>query len=526
MSNLIAASWQRCRSAAVNPAGGICCQVHPDDRLRQIMESNKKMLAIASPIIETVYHCIQDSGFMVVLVDQEGVILKTMGDYKTLTNAGLLNFHSGADWTERSVGTNAIGTCLATGIPIQVTGAEHFCYQHHAWTCSAAPIRSPAGNILGCLDISGPYEKMHPHTLGMIVAAAQAIESQLCNELISVKSTSTRNHFTIMMDPVSQERNKNRTGFTFQDIIGKSKKIRATVNLAMRASTSSSTVLLLGESGTGKEVFAQAIHNASERRHRPFIPVNCAAMPAGLVQSELFGYNDGAFTGAKRGGQAGKFEMAEGGTIFLDEIADMPLEMQANLLRVLQEKTIMRVGGSKVIPLDVRVIAATNRDLFQEVRNGNFREDLFYRLNVITIEIPPLRAREGDLRILIEHFLGILSTRLNKSIKNISSPAMEILTQYQWPGNIRELANVIEQAINIAENDIIDAGHLPRYLTQSLINPPDEIWRIITLDQLEEKTISKTLSHFRGNISKTARALGIGRNTLYEKIKKYNINPF
>ncbi|SHJ10377.1 sigma-54-dependent Fis family transcriptional regulator [Desulfofundulus thermosubterraneus] len=526
----VATSWQRCKIAGVNPVGGICKRILSDNRIEQLEEENKMLLDVARPIIKSVYNIVQGSGFMVVLTNSEGIILETMGDGKTLAMADRLNFFRGADWTEESVGTNAIGTCLVTGVPIQITGAEHFCTNHHLWTCSAAPIRNPGGLILGCLDMSGPYDKMHPHTLGLIVAAAQAIEKELCREMLKREWNSFKG---VQVDgvpafphgqPAAGNAGAYRARFTFDDIIGTSRQIRAAVNLARRAAACSSTVLLLGESGSGKEIFAQAIHNGGDRRNGPFIPVNCASLPAGLIQSELFGYSDGAFTGARRGGQPGKFEMAHGGTLFLDEIGDMPLEMQANLLRVLQERNVTRVGGKKAIPVDVRIIAATNKDLFREVQKGNFREDLFYRINVLTIEIPPLRERAEDLSLLIRHFLAGISARVGKNLAGIDPAAMEILLSHRWPGNVRELANVLEQAIIFADGPVIQPGHLPRYLTGGSRRPVVGLGQVVTLEQMEINAIKEALAVFRGNITRTAKALGIGRNTLYEKIKKYGIS--
>ncbi|MHB8918626.1 MAG: sigma-54-dependent Fis family transcriptional regulator, partial [Desulfocucumaceae bacterium] len=202
VNNVIAASWGRCRSASVNPIGGMCSRVHNDDYLQDLRESNRKLLNIATPMVESIYHSIQGSGFMVVLVNKEGIVLKTMGDRETLGNAEKLNFYSGANWTEESVGTNAIGTCLAAGIPIQVTGAEHFCSNHHAWTCSAAPIGSPGGRVLGCLDISGPYDRMHTHTLAIVMAAARALENQLCKELTSKELSSALSYYKAVVNSI------------------------------------------------------------------------------------------------------------------------------------------------------------------------------------------------------------------------------------------------------------------------------------------------------------------------------------
>jgi len=253
-----------------------------------------------------------------------------------------------------------------------------------------------------------------------------------------------------------------RAKFTFDDLIGKNAAYLKTVQLAKMAANSSSTVLLLGESGTGKEVFAQAIHNAGDRRNEPFIAINCAALPRELIGSELFGYSEGAFTGAKRGGSPGKFELADGGTIFLDEIGEMPLEMQVNLLRVLQEKTLMRIGGDQVITVDVRVIAATNKDLLQAAQQNTFRSDLYYRLNVININMVPLRRRKDDILPLTSFFVEKINQRLSKEAYVIHPETLDILQRYHWPGNVRELENIVERAINVAQTDTLTPDTLPQ----------------------------------------------------------------
>ncbi|HHY90608.1 MAG TPA: sigma 54-interacting transcriptional regulator, partial [Clostridiales bacterium] len=253
--------------------------------------------------------------------------------------------------------------------------------------------------------------------------------------------------------------NKHTAYFTFSDIIGESKKMKQCIDLAKKAAEYNSRIVIEGESGTGKEMFAQAIHNRSRRKNNPFLAVDCGAIPRELLESELFGYESGAFTGARKEGKPGKFELANGGTIFLDEIGNMPMEMQVKLLRVLQEEKIIRVGGNQPIPIDVRIIAATNANLEEEVKRGNFREDLFYRLNVFYIRVPPLRERKEDIPILVQTFL-----KKNSSGKNdlkIDKRAMKILETYDWPGNIRELNNVIERAVIMSDGDCIRRENLP-----------------------------------------------------------------
>ncbi|WP_130805280.1 sigma-54-dependent Fis family transcriptional regulator [Senegalia massiliensis] len=313
----------------------------------------------------------------------------------------------------------------------------------------------------------------------------------------------------------------------FSDIIGESINIKDVKRYAKKISKSNSTVLITGESGTGKELFARSIHFESERADKPFIAINCTAIPENLIETELFGYEEGAFTGAKKSGKLGKFELAHKGTIFLDEIGDMPLHLQTKLLRVLQESVIERVGGNSVIPVDVRVIAATNKLLEQKVKYKEFREDLYYRLNVIPLKIPPLRERLDDITILVDNFLEKFNKRLNRNINKVSNNVIELFRQYHWPGNIRELENVIEYAVNMCVTDIINIGDLPRNIReQEYENIKENTSSIMTIKELEKIEIKKALDRYgRDNkgIEKSARVLGIGRATIYRKIKSYNI---
>lgn len=313
--------------------------------------------------------------------------------------------------------------------------------------------------------------------------------------------------------------------YSWDNIIGKSEKMAQAKFIGKRASSSISNVLILGESGTGKELFAHAIHNDSSRSFSPFVKVNSAAIPSELLESELFGYEEGAFTGAKKGGKIGKFELANGGTIFLDEIGDMPLKMQAKLLRVLQEKEFERVGGNKVIKVDVRVIAATNKDLKKLIKEGKFREDLYYRLNVMTIEIPPLRERQEDIEELVKVLLKKLSNQLGKYVSNISDTALECLLAHDWPGNVRELENVLERAINLTDSDTILPVHLPVYIRQrsrKVVDGPVRQLKDI-IEDVEKEAILRCLEYTEGNKLKAAELLNISRSSLYNKMEKYGI---
>ena len=316
--------------------------------------------------------------------------------------------------------------------------------------------------------------------------------------------------------------------YTFDNIIGKSKIMRQAIEYAETISNSPSTILIEGESGTGKEVFAQSIHNASNRKNASFVAINCAAISENLIESELFGYDDGAFTGAKKGGHPGKFELANNGTLFLDEIGDMKPDMQVKLLRAIQESSITRVGGDKVIPVDVRIIAATNKNLQNEVDKGKFRMDLFYRISVIPLYIPSLRERKGDIPTLIRYFLNQKSLKLHKDIPHLGYSSLQQMLDYEWPGNVRELENYIEQLVNFNGKISLDSFHKLKtaeeehsFSNENTVDAdtvPD-----MTLQDLEKRHISMSIKKHKGNMSKVAKTLGIGRNTLYQKLKKYGI---
>jgi transcriptional regulator with PAS, ATPase and Fis domain len=307
----------------------------------------------------------------------------------------------------------------------------------------------------------------------------------------------------------------------------------------LRIAERPSNVLLMGESGTGKELFAHAIHAASKRRYAPFVRVNCAAIPEHLLESELFGYSDGAFTGARKGGQIGKFEQADGGTIFLDEISDMPMIMQAKLLRVLQEKEVTPLGSSVTRRLDLRVVAATNVNLDEKVRGGEFRTDLYYRLNVIALAIPPLRERRDDIYFITKHLIDDFNAEFDLAIQGLDEDAWRVLKNYDFPGNIRELRNAIESAFNMATGATIRLGDLPPHLLQAASslrpaagNADQQAGMLASIGQkplqeimedLERQLIESSLEQAGGNKLNAANVLGISRPGLYKKLHKYHL---
>lgn len=374
-------------------------------------------------------------------------------------------------------------------------GQAHF-------VASAAPISGDHGEVTGCLVLVRPIERVH----------------RLVHRFTGA-----------------------RARFRFEDIITQSPKMFEVIANARKAANSRSIVLIEGESGTGKEMFAHAIHNESPRAQGPFVALNCAAIPRELVGSEMFGYEDGAFTGAKRGGNPGRFELASGGSLFLDEIGDMPLEQQAVLLRVIQEQQLSRIGGNQLIPVDVRIICATNKDLWEAVQAGTFRQDLYYRLNVINLKIPPLREHAEDIPVLLKHYYQKAAVYGEKQLNEFNQAALQQLLSYNWPGNVRELQNLVEKVLHAADpaNKLIDwmretklrnssdpsfGGHMNEYLQlKPSIRQIREQQKKLIIDQ-ESAHIIELLNKYRGNISKVAREMGIARSTLYKKMSEYHID--
>lgn len=331
------------------------------------------------------------------------------------------------------------------------------------------------------------------------------------------------------LEYIEEEMKKEKQNCSFENIVYKSKKMYDLIFLARKVAESDASVLIQGESGTGKDLFARAIHQESPRRDKPFVVVDCSSIPESLLESELFGYDPGAFTGAQKKGKPGKFELAEGGTLFLDEIGEMPLEMQAKLLRALENREFYRVGGVKPVKVNIRVIAATNRDLHEMVRQGLFREDLFYRLDVVSLKIPPLRERPEDIPVLIDHYLKEYSVKNKKVIDFIEPAAVEMMLNYPWPGNVRELKNVVERLVILAEDGMILAEHLPQSIRRYFEEKGVEQNKVSLkkLDEVvaeaEKQAITNALKIAGNNKAKAAELLGIPRSTIYYKMQSLKI---
>lgn len=356
------------------------------------------------------------------------------------------------------------------------------------------------------------------------------IKTKVLGCVNDINSSGEKNRLIIFQDlskvhKTIYEQSNESNFIDFACIIGESNEAKMVLEKAKRVALGHASILITGESGTGKELFARAIHNESTRRKGPFIAINCGAIPDTLLESELFGYVPGAFTGANKNGKIGKFELANNGTLFLDEIGDMPLHLQVKLLRVLQDKIVIPIGSNKPIHINVRVISATNKDLEKMVAQGEFREDLYYRLNVIPLEIPPLRKRKEDIAIIADHFLNKYSNYYQVKKPLFTKEAMQRICSYSWQGNVRELENTIEYIINlIQDSDYIEERHLPvKILNSSSSEPGDASYN---LESMEKLLILKAINEFGANTEdkrKVARALGVSLSTLYRKMEKYNI---
>ncbi|MCK9169900.1 MAG: sigma 54-interacting transcriptional regulator [Treponema sp.] len=380
------------------------------------------------------------------------------------------------------------------------------------------PIKTDT-EVIGALSITLKWEsafKLQTYTkLLMIAASIVSLTVHMRQENIEEVEALQKENFRLQAELHS--------GYRPQNIIGESKIMKNLYVQMQQVARTNTTVLLLGESGVGKEKFAQAIHYCSGRADKPFITINCAALPESIIESELFGHEKGAFTDAKTM-QRGKFELASCGTIFLDEIGEMPLSLQGKFLRVLQEHEFERIGGTATIHADIRVIAATNRDLQELIKEGKFRVDLFYRLNVFPLVIPPLRERRTDIPLLINHFVEMYAKEQNKEIKAVAQPAMNLMMAYDWPGNIRELSNCIERAVILSTDEIIHSYHLPTVMQKPSEDGDEKngtLYQI--LDSVEREVIQNELDKNNGNMAKTADALGITERIIGLRVSKYKL---
>lgn len=621
---VIERSWQRSVVCGVDPRGrgsDLIVSLDEVDRLRQ---HNGGLMLAAGRTFERLGDILGETATMVVITDQRGVIIETAGDPHILDAAHDIRLEIGANWGETVTGTNGIGTALATGNPVYVRAAEHFCEGVKSWTCIGAPIRNPLdGTVLGIVDFSGPQDIFRRHNIALGMMAASHIELALADQLraerlqllelcVSRLQSRERGDGFVILDrqgrvihhsdaAAARWRHANpgvelRLGEKLADfkgadwpntiadipgfesgrieplmqagtlsgavlllgqkappspalragasaapaaltaarraIIGESPLILKAIERAERAAQGRSAILLEGETGVGKEVFARLIHAAGLKTGKePFVPFNCGAVSKDLLGGELFGHAPGAFTGATREGRAGRFEIADSGVLSLDEIGEMPLELQPYLLRILEENAVYRIGDSRPRPINVRLVASTNRNLKVEAAEGRFRSDLYFRISAVKITIPPLRERRGDIDLLVQHFNRQVAEAQGAEPLHFPPTVLDLLERYAWPGNVREVRNLIESIALMATSRTVDIDDLPQDFIEDVerthitverpVEPADGGGDIARIEDAERRLIERTLLASGGNTSVAADRLGISRSTLYRKLQHY-----
>ncbi|PFW27818.1 sigma-54-dependent Fis family transcriptional regulator [Bacillus cereus] len=588
----ISESWHRCKQANVNPHMNKGQKILSSNIFQEQKKKSEIFLDIALPQIQNMRKTIDELQMMALLIDPDGYVLSLSGNKQTLKRAKHINFIEGVKWTESAVGTNAIGTALEIEEAIMISGTEHYTVASHSWSCAAAPIHNDDGKLIGILDFSCPIEFSHPYMLGMVTSIAHAIEREcsirvhqnelhlihrfldvidsdeqvvICNhrDVIISASKSVRERInnwsrmkleelmhhgleTKLEIPVySNERmigkcmylkeNKQMNtysaltfikGITFSGVTGTSRAFQHTLEEIKLVSPTDASVYVCGETGVGKEYVARAIHENSPRKDGPFIAVNCGSLPKELMESELFGYAEGAFTGARHQGYKGKFEQANGGTLFLDEIGEVPPEMQVALLRVLQERTITPIGSSKLVPVNIRIITATHKDLLRLVEEGKFRQDLYYRLHVYPLYVPSLIERKEDIPYFIQHFCE----RKNWNVVFPKSIYNQFL-QHTWPGNIRELVNVLERIYILSQGREICEKQVA-FLLQTMRGNQQQLELQVenktehTLNfrkKIQRDSMIEALQKTNGNVSLAAKLLNVPRSTFYKRMQKYKL---
>lgn len=613
--NVIRDSWSRSVSFGIDPHNtSVPVTVPSHSKNDYLLETLQRYAD--SYLLSELRDLAEESQHLLMLADAYGTIRTIEGreELKQVA-AETLTCIVGAEWSEEKVGTNALGTALATGKVVQVIGEEHFTSKAQNWTCAAAPIRHPrTGTILGAVDMTGLLKDFHPHSIMTVIAVSKAIETLLekrieserflilerftdllaanhsrtvlaidSNQQIVKASQSAydlgmvdygKKYFQVptnvnqetewtsqrgngtwvfryipclvngdlvgaliigeskdqrqLMHATNHASKSRKPRYTFDHIIGKSISLQHAKDTAVHFADSDWPVLLYGETGTGKELFAQSIHNRSRRKDERFVAINCSTMTRELAASELFGYTPGAFTGASKSGNNGKFVQAHNGTLFLDEIADLPLHVQPMLLRALEEKEISPIGSQKDMYVNVRVIAASNKHLWQAVKEGSFREDLYFRLSLLTLDIPPLRERSGDIEILFNHFLHVAAREMHLQPPMISPSTWQTLLNNQWHGNVRQLRNVAYRLVSLNQ-PVIEKHHLPKEivyleqsdsLLQSLNSANTAGSRFPNLNTTEMSHILNALHQCNQNVSKAAKLLGISRSTIYRKLQQ------
>ncbi len=542
-SNIIA-SWERSTQAGLHPYQAKVPPPMADPEYRRRRDQHGELVELFEFFIRRFAGTLDDLGACSFVCDDAGYILSRVGRGKILCDFDRAALQEGANCSEAVVGTNAPGLALVTREAVVVTADEHYSRQYHTAFCVASPILDQHRRLIGCVDITKFLDRfisedLKRDLLGLAVTVSDAIRNELTLRDLSRSFPAVARHLqrggeaaagtlgevaapraSTIVAPLDASR------MTFGDIVGRSPRLAEVVRLARSYSQKDANVLLQGETGTGKEMLARAIHNEGTRAGGLFVAVNCAAIPLELAESELFGYERGAFTGARNEGQRGKFEIAHEGTLFLDEVDSMPLPVQAKILRAVETKRVSRINGRREIAVDVRIIAAANRRLGEEVLAGRFRKDLFYRLNVLRLVIPALRDMREDVPLILDAFLAAFAAELGTGVKVLSDDALARLLAYDWPGNVRELRNCVEYLYNTVDGEMILLRHLPPEISEASAGaaaaaapgPAPE-----RFESLERQFLVDTLRRLGGDPMEAAKALGVSRATIYRKLKKHGL---
>lgn len=621
---------------------GIACNDDADFSPRgqrclvQALDENRFLFQHAAPVMETLYAQIVNTHSVVLLTSADGLVLHSLGDPDFLTKASKVALIPGVEWSEKSKGTNAIGTALHEQRSLMVEGNQHFMNVNHSLTCSCSPIMDPHGRVVGALDVTGDSRNSHPHTLALVRMSGQMIENHMFSETfqdqvsvrfharleflgtlvegiavfspdgrflaanrsaqfqlgLSLDGLRAHTFYSLFGIPISRLRElfggtmpvpkqlnlfsglsvwctakMKSFGQWLGELEAKTQPLAKVASLTAPEPTPQPKklqlsslryldtgdpqvsavvrklgmvrnhdipIMILGETGTGKDLVAQAIHADSDRSSKPFISVNCASIPETLIESELFGYEEGAFTGARKKGAIGKIQQADGGTLFLDEIGDMPKHLQARLLRVLQDRKVSPLGASKDVEVDVAVICATHQNLKTLISQGDFREDLYYRLNGLVVRLPALRDRT-DFDLVTQKIINSLCHKAGEV--RVSDDVMAVFKSYNWPGNFRQLHNLLRTAVVMARCEgVIERHHLPDDFLEDVSQTRPQVGAVSTatctsdvnvesggkdesacLQDVTLAAMAQTLRVHKGNVSTTAKALGVSRNTIYRK---------
>lgn len=537
----VADSWVRARMRGVDPYKIVKQPQLTNKELQDIRRHKKPLIQAAETLINKLKDTIYECGYIAYLIDLEGVILVHEGDWRKNRPFPEYSSRVGIIANEETIGTNAHELSINLEKPVQLLGPEHYSVAFQNNVATAAPIFNQQNAVIAALLLlSQPLKEgddellalQCKNELGLVVSMALAIASEMTLNQYHMKE----NHTTYVIPDITQDSNKKHQNkpaadVAFAKIIGESEAMKKAIELAKNFSQSPENILLLGESGTGKEIFAEAIHE-SYCPDGPFIAVNCAAMPRDLIASELFGYEGGSFTGAERKGKPGKIELADGGIFFLDEVGDMPLELQPVLLRVLENKKVTRIGGCTAKKVDFRLIAATNKNLYQMVLENKFREDLYFRLSVLSIHVPPLRERGEDIVLLSNYFIDQYCRETGRPRPQLSQETIKKILEYDWPGNVRQLKNAMIYAVSICKNNVIEPQDLPNNILLDKVRHrlypsnlnADNIDELLRITNLEKAAIGTALTYTNGCVPEAAKLLGLSRSTLYRKIKEYDLD--